>query len=631
MAITTVHPTIAHLNKFQLEPAQHINGPLFVLAGPGSGKTNLIVSRASYMIEKGIDPLSMLMFTFTKKAANEMRERVHLKVGPRANDLTVSTYHSFCSRLLRKYANYLGYETNFTIYDTDDQISTIKKIAKDGMFKPRDVINEISSMKNKNITPQKALEKAQYEGTAKDKYVAEVYKQYQKELKEQNAVDFDDLILLSILLLRTQPEVKREVNQRYRYLFCDETQDSSSRDLDLIKLLAGDDMNVCLIADDDQSIYAFRGADINEILKLKARFKGLKVYTLQQNYRSTQTIVNAARSLISHNEQSYEKELFTENKVGEQLMFIDTQNQSQEASYISTLIEALTQNGTYQYKDIAILYRMNHLSRSIEEALLQKQVPYTVVGGLPFYKRREIKDIMSYIRLAYNPLDREAFERAIGVPKRGVGDKSLEHIHAYVRNRASNYIDALPNTDLRGKAKKGVEQFYTFMEKFREELYTMAPKDIVLYVVHGIKYIDLLVEMDEPDMETRVGNLDELVNIAASYDQVDEFLENLSLNVEDAEQIENSINLMTLHASKGLEFPIIIMIGNNEGIIPSWRADTQASIEEERRLHYVGMTRAKEILILTRPKMVMNQGRSQYQEESRFIGEIDPQYIRGRS
>lgn len=624
-----VPEVLAHLNEDQLKPAMHLKGPIFCIAGPGSGKTNTIISRAAYMIESGINPHNILMFTFTKKAANELKNRIQAKVGKQAIDVTVGTYHSFCSRLLKKYATYIGYETNFSIYDTSDQKNLLKEIMKGSEdIKPDYVLKRISDWKNKLITPQRAAELAE---DLFDELSASFYKQYQVKLKEQNAVDFDDLIVLVIRLLSKHPQVKREVNKQYTYLFCDETQDSSPRDLELIELLAGKEENVCMIADDDQSIYSFRGADLDAVLSLKARFANLTTYILRQNYRSTKNIVNAARSMIVNNENQVKKELFTNNPEGDKVLEIESKNQYQEASFITSIIKKFVKEGKYKRSDIAILYRMSYLSRAFEDQFLKNSIPYEVVGGTPFYARQEIKDIMCYVRFVYNQKDLEAFKRIINVPKRGIGEKSVKNIIDFTKENhhdSINIIESCLKAELRGKAKKQAAIFAELISGFIEYSEYSEPQELVQKIIKQTNYLESIKEDEKFDEKS--ANLEELLSIASQYETIDDFIYNMTLNSDNSEEDseeQDKVQLLTMHASKGLEFKVVFAVGLNEGTCPSWRAETPKAIDEERRILYVAMTRAEELLVLTRANSAVMGGFPKPTEPSRFLSEVNSEYI----
>lgn len=579
------------------------------------------------MIETGIHPDNILMFSFTKKAAGEMKERIIKRV-PDAQSITVGTYHSFCARVLRKYAHHINFESNFSIYDPEDCKKLLKEIANDPFYKPDMVLSMISTWKSKMISPVQA------EQEAPDRFhrtIAGFYREYQKRMHEQNAMDFDDLIGHTITLLQTTPSAKRELNERYRYITTDETQDSSKKDIELVRLLAGDDMNICMIMDDCQSIYGFRGADIEAILGLANIFPGMVTYLLQQNYRSTSTIVGASMNLISHNKDQIEKEIFTDNEDGEEIVVLSCASQQDEANRIVRLIKGLTKEH-YDYKDIAILYRLSYVSRAIEEALLANSIPYTIVGGVPFYARKEVKDVMGYIRLLHNNRDKQAFERIINLPKRALGPKTVENIIAVSQepqNSKTGLVEVCQGIELKGKAKAGIANFNEVMRILTEKFESgCTPTELIVAVMDTINYEQYLLATED-DAEDRLANLLELQSIADQYETVDDFIYNMSLNSLDTAEGEeqNKVQLLTMHASKGLEYPAVIVAAANEGVVPSFRATTQKQIDEERRLFYVAVSRAEKLLFITRPKISIVQGQSQYTKESRFIEEMGEAFL----
>jgi DNA helicase-2/ATP-dependent DNA helicase PcrA len=633
---------LEELNEDQRKPVVDYYGSSLICAAPGSGKTKTIVSRAAYMIEEGIDPSNILMFTFTRKGATEIRERVEAKIGKKATGILVGTYHSFCSRTLRKYCMYLGWKTNFSTYDEEDKLKLLKSIVTNVNIKPQVVASHISNWKDRMISPTQAQASAVSEYEI---YFAACYEQYQQKMKAQNAFDFDDLIYYTIRLFEQFPEVQAEVNDRYQFIMADEFQDSSERDIELIIHLGGPQMNVCLIMDDEQSIYGFRGANIESVFKLIENMD-IKQYTLGQNYRSTKTIVAAARSVIVNNSMQLEKTVFTNNKQGEKVVYMECTDTNAEALQIVKLIMALTRKkpkpGEKRIKlgDIAVLYRMSYLSRVIEEYLLKNGIKYTIVGGCPFYARKEIKDIMSYLRFIYNPDDVQAFKRIINTPKRGIGEKTIEHLfhcqndqkHVNIDNE-SMLMQACENATLKGTAKKGMEQFVATIEHLKDFILNneATPSRAIREIVRTLKYNDYLIETEKKDAEEKIANVAELIEIAGQYDTLEDFICNMALNnveTEDTEDMEeDKVQLLTMHSCKGLEFPVVIISGANEGIIPHYKADTINSIDEERRLWYVAMTRAEELLFMLRSKMMPMNGVPNYCKESRFIQEIEPEYI----
>ena len=617
------------LNEDQKEAVINYAGPCFIVAGPGSGKTRTIISRAAYMISEGIKPENILMFTFTNKAAGEIRERIENLIGDDARGITVGTYHSICSRLLRKYAEYLGYRSNFSIYDDEDKLKVLKEIVDTDNIKCELVGKYISRWKERLVSPSSAILNAEKSVEA---IAAEYYQAYQKELKKRNVFDFDDLIYMTIKLMRDFPEVKEKINRRFQYVISDEYHDSSRADVELIKLLAGDHNNICLILDDEQSIYSFRGSDLDAVLSVTDYFPDMKTFVLRRNYRSTKRIIQAARSVIANNNGQIKKEIFTENELGEQVAYLEFDSVQKEANNIVKLIMRLKRKG-FEYKDIAILYRMSYLSRVVEEAFLENGIPYAIIGGLPFYARKEIKDVMAYVRLAVNPYDIEAFERAVNTPKRGIGKKSIVKIREVANDKNSgriNIIEACERAKLSGKAKQSLSGFVSLIQSIRKSIEeNVSPKQILEQIVHETAYCSYLLK--EKEGEDRLANVEELISIASQYDTLEDFFYNMSLFSDISEANEDNqsrVQMLTMHAAKGLEFKVVFIIGANEGITPHWRAETTKEIEEERRLFYVAMTRAEKLLFITRPRTMHTNGRTVYAKESQFVKEIDPDCLR---
>lgn len=624
---------LAELNDDQKQPVLDYEGPSFIVAGPGSGKTHTVISRTRFMILNGVSPESIMLFTFTNKAAKEIKARIIKKIGERGSKITVGTYHSVCTRLLRQYADLIGRTKKFTIFDTDDSYSVLKKLVKGMNFDHKQAMEYISDKKSKMIGPTMALQQEQGEYFRR---MAAIYQQYQNELEKQDAFDFDDLIFYTIIMLERNPEVKATLNSRYRYITADEFHDSSPRDIRLIELLGGDRQNVCMILDDEQSIYRFRGADLEAVLAVQNIFPGLKTFVLQQNYRSTQSIVAASRSLISNNEGQLPKTIFTENEQGTKPIFFAEENQAMEGVRVQKLIQLLT-NSKYglKYKDIAILYRMSYLSRAMEDQLLRASIPYRIVGGTPFYARKEVKDILCFARLAYNPFDFEAFKRVVNIPKRGIGEATIEKIFEHARNvlsRPISFVQACKTLEIKGKAGKGLADFVKVMDKLIQCYETDSAGEFVRRIIDMTGYDSYILEEETAatKAEERLANMEELVSLAASFDSLEEFLQSTSLDSqidEEGEEDDNKVNMQTLHSSKGLEYKAVIIIGCNETITPHWKAMDPKSLEEERRLFYVGMTRAEKYLFLTRPKVVMKMNRPERMGESRFIRDIDPSLI----
>lgn len=614
------------LNEAQKLPVLDYKGASVVIAGPGSGKTHTTVARAAYMIEDGVDPKSMLMFTFTNKAAGELKERIHAYIGKAAKGITVGTYHSFCSRILRTYCDKLGWTSKFTIYDTED----VKKVL--GNIVPKHIkveaaMSAISHYKDNMVSPKMARDQASDDY---ERQMADIYAYYAAALKSVNAFDFDDLIYCVIRLFENFPEIQEHINNRYKYIMGDEAQDSSPRDLELIRRLGGDLFNVCLVLDDDQSIYGFRGSDVDKVAEF-AHEHSMKQFVLGQNYRSTKTIVSASRNLISHNVSLFGKTIFTENEPGEPIYLMERQNQVTEAAAIAAKIQRCVREG-YQYNDIAILYRMSYLSRKVEESFMRQQIPYRVLSGTPFYGRMEIKDLLAYLRFINNPTDQISFERAVNIPKRGIGKSALEKIFACQDTISSDilkpesFLCACKQVELKGKAKKGLANFVAVCEKLQEDCERVSPKALVEELVQLTAYSKYLQEYDKETADDRMGNVEELINLAAECTTLTEFLNSMSLGNEENESADNAVTMMTMHASKGLEYPIVFVVGVNEGVCPHWKAVESGNVPEERRLFYVAMTRAKKRLFISNSKTMQIKGTTKFCEPSRFLGEIPERY-----
>lgn len=584
------------------------------------------------MINDGVDPSTIVLFTFTNKAANEIKNRVISKIGEKGERITVGTYHSVCSRILRQYAEMLGFNKKFTIFDSDDSLSTLKTITKGMVFDHHAVQKYISDCKNKMVSPSHAMQIAESDI---DRQMANVYQQYQNELRAQDALDFDDLIYYTIMLFERNEDVLKKINNKYHYIVADEFHDSSQRDIRLIELLGGERQNVCMILDDEQSIYGFRGADIDSVLSVNNIFPDMKTFVLRQNYRSTNSIVRASRSLIAKNSNQLPKEIFTNNSDGDIAVFFEEETQALESLRVVKLVTFLTAKYKLKYKDIAILYRMSYLSRSIEEAFLRGNIPYRIIGGTPFYTRKEVKDILCYVRLLSNPYDYEAFKRVINTPKRSIGESTVLKIHEYARNTYSkpiDYLTACREVDLKGKAGQGLEQFNKIMNELEKAIEEDSATRLIRRIVELTKYREMLFDTETTQKaEERLANVIELMELAAGFESIEEFLQNTSLNSQvndEDEESDNKVCLQTMHSAKGLEYKAVIIVGANEGVNPHWKAMDVKSIDEERRLFYVAMTRAMDYLFITRPRVVMQQGKPTRSPMSRFIKEIDPKFLK---
>lgn len=603
------------LNPRQKEAVTHGSGPLLVIAGAGSGKTRVLTYRIAYLIKHGsVRPDQILAVTFTNKAAQEMKERVSQLVGGIAQGIWVSTFHSTCVRILRAHAAKLGYQANFQIFDTSDQLVVIREVLKElnldpKRFDPRALLSAISSAKNELLGPQ------EYDGKVADfweRQVSRVYQSYQQKLEENNAFDFDDLIMKTVELFRTNPHVCASYQDRFRYILVDEYQDTNHAQYQLVNLLAAKYQNLCVVGDDDQSIYAFRGADIRNILDFERDFPNAKVIRLEQNYRSTQNILTAANQLIAHNVERKGKNLFTSNGDGEKLKFYQASDERQEAAFVANVIASQVQTNKRQYQDFTILYRTHAQSRIIEEEFVRRGLPYRIVAGLRFYDRKEIKDLMAYLRLLANPLDNFSFKRIINVPKRGIGPTTVARLEDYAQAHGLSLFETLEQLDsvpnLTGRFKQILSEFRDLYVKWKHELAQKSVTDIVEMILHDTGYKQMLNAEQTVEAETRLENLNEFLTVTKQFDQGEEnqgldlFLEQLALmsDVDNYDQEADAVSLMTLHAAKGLEFPVVFLVGMEDGVFPSARSIWEpGQIEEERRLAYVGLTRAKEEIYLT--------------------------------
>lgn len=626
---------LAPLNEQQKLPVQDFEGASIVLAGAGSGKTKVIVVRVQNMINHGIDPRNILVFTFTRKGADEIRTRIVAGIGEEGKHVTMGTYHSFCARLLRQHIEKFNiWSKHFTIFDAEDSQKLLSDVLKgykennDLDVKAPSAAKTISHWKERMMSPKMAAEEAK---NNYEKLVAQVYDEYAKRLRANNAMDFDDLIYFTIRLFEQFPEVKASANNRWHYIIADESQDSSPRDLELLYHLGGSKMNICLCGDDFQSIYGFRGSDINAFFYFVDELN-LKKFELGRNYRSTQTIVNAAASLIAKNKNQFTKTVFSKNAVGMPIVSYAMPSQKAEAQRAVQIIKAMGKRGI-EPKEIAILYRMSYLSRAIEEELMANSIAYQMKSGTPFYARKEIKDLLAFLRFYLNPQDQISFERAISRPKRGIGEKTLNKISSCLFGldcdilTLKDVISVYNNTKyfgLKGKTKQSCESFLEILEQI-DKIKTNKPSEILQALVSLTSYLTFINKEDPDNFEERKKNIEELCNIADTYDTLEDFVANMSLNESECSELtDNRVNLMTIHGSKGGEWRAVIVIGCNQGVLPHFRSD----IEEERRLMYVAMTRAKEYLFLTRPKTMMNHGQITMQDQSIFIDEIDQQYIR---
>ncbi|WP_176254644.1 ATP-dependent helicase [Enterocloster alcoholdehydrogenati] len=632
------------LNPMQKEAVLHTEGPLLILAGAGSGKTRVLTHRIAYLIdEKEVNPWNILAITFTNKAAGEMRERVDALVGFGAESIWVSTFHSTCVRILRRYIENLGYTTSFSIYDSDDQKTLMKQVFKTldidtKQYKERSVLSIISSAKDKLISPEEFLLNAGQD--FRQKKVGEIYKEYQNQLKKNNALDFDDLIVKTVELFQNNHLVLEHYQERFRYIMVDEYQDTNTAQFKLISLLASKYGNLCVVGDDDQSIYRFRGADIENILSFEQTFPGAKVIKLEQNYRSTQNILDAANGVIRHNQGRKEKSLWTANGTGDKILFKQFEAARDEADYIARQIR----DSSCPCQDQAVLYRTNAQSRLLEERCIFYNVPYRLVGGVNFYQRKEIKDILAYLKTIANGVDDLSVLRIINVPKRGIGAASMGKVTVFASEHGMSLYGALGNARMvpgLGKAVEKIGRFTAQIEGFRSmaqsEEYSI--KELIEAILEETGYEEELQSEGEIEAETRMENIEELISKVVAYEEdaqypsLDEFLEQVALvaDIDNVDSSEDRVTLMTLHSAKGLEFPKVYLAGMEDGLFPGMMAissDDRTDMEEERRLCYVGITRAKKELVITAARKRMIHGETRYCKVSRFVEEIPAGLLR---
>lgn len=633
------------LNTQQQEAVFHTEGPVLILAGAGSGKTRVLTHRIAYLIEeKGVNPWNIMAITFTNKAAGEMRERVDKIVGFGSESIWVSTFHSSCVRMLRRFIDRLGFDTNFTIYDTDDQKTLMKDICKrldidTKIYKERAIMAAISSAKDELVGPEEYELKVM--GDFSKRKIALAYKEYQKELKKNNALDFDDLIMKTVELFQACPDVLEYFQERFKYIMVDEYQDTNTAQFKFVSLLAGKYKNLCVVGDDDQSIYKFRGANIGNILGFENVFPDAKVVRLEQNYRSTQNILNAANQVIQNNMERKRKTLWTENEEGEKLHFRQFMNAYEEAEYIVGDISKKVREQDAQYRDIAILYRTNAQSRLFEEKFLMANIPYKLVGGVNFYARKEIKDLLAYLKTVDNARDDLAVRRIINVPKRGIGATTLTRVQDYAVSMGMSFYDALKEANAistLGRAAAKVEPFVTFIQTLRSKAEYLSPSELLKDIIESTGYVKELEAEGTEEAEARIENIDELITKVVSYEEENEeptlsgFLEEVALvaDIDSVDGDDNQVLLMTLHSAKGLEFPFVYLAGMEDGMFPSYMtitSDDPTEIEEERRLCYVGITRAMKDLTLTCAQQRMIRGETQYNKVSRFIKEIPRELV----
>lgn len=635
-----VSDILQSLNPVQKEAASCTEGPLLILAGAGSGKTRVLTHRIAYLIdEKGVNPWNIMAITFTNKAAQEMRDRVDRLVEFGAESIWVATFHSSCVRILRRYIDRLGYDNHFTIYDTDDQKSVIRKAVKELDLDPKQyregpLLGVISAAKNEMIEPQDF--ETQAGGDFRMCQEAKIYKAYQKTLIDNNAVDFDDLLLLTVRLLRENRDILEAYQERLRYIMVDEYQDTNSVQFELIRLLSGKYHNLCVVGDDDQSIYKFRGADITNILSFEETFPGAKVVKLEQNYRSTNNILEAANAVIANNAHRKEKHLWSENGEGKEVSFIHYETAYGEAEDVIDKIQTEVHMGKHQYQDCAILYRTNAQSRAFEEKCIKKSVPYRLVGGVNFYQRQEIKDILAYLKTIDSGRDDLSVTRIVNVPKRGIGQVTLNKLAVYASEHGMRLFQAMEQVEQIsgiGKAADKIKGFVNQIMVFRALAKELDAAELIESILEQTGYLEELEKLEEDKAQAKQENLEEFQNKAADYyanhDEaaLTDFLEEVALvaDIDNMDSEADSLTLMTLHSAKGLEFPVVYMTGMEEGLFPSYmsmNSGDPGDIEEERRLCYVGITRAMQQLTLTAAKQRMVHGNIQYSAISRFVKEL---------
>ena len=633
------------LNPEQKKAVLQTEGPVLILAGAGSGKTRVLTHRVAFLIDQcGVNPWNIMAITFTNKAAGEMRERVDKIVGFGSESIWVTTFHSTCVRILRRFADRLGYQTNFTIYDSDDSKSVMKDICKryqleTQSLKLRRIMNVISSSKGNLVTPDEYSLSTMND--SEKIRIAKAYQEYQANLKKNNAMDFDDLITKTVELFRTCPDVLDYYQERFRYIMVDEYQDTNNAQFELIRLLASKYRNLCVVGDDDQSIYRFRGANIRNILDFETVYQDATVIKLEQNYRSTQNILDAANQVIRNNNGRKDKSLWTEEGAGEKIRFCKFDAGPEEAALIAEDITKLKKDGKADYSDIAVLYRTNAQSRLIEERFILNGIPYDIVGGTNFYARREIKDLLAYLKTIDNGLDDLAVKRVINVPKRGIGATTIDKMQNYADTHLKSFYDALAHADevIGGKAAEKIQNFDLMIRAFRTKAKEYSIEALIRDIISTIGYMEYLKALDEEDESSgdndRAQNVDELISKVVSYEEKAEepslsgFLEEVAL-VADIDKVsgdDNKVLLMTLHSAKGLEFQNVYLAGMEEGLFPSYMTlqaeeSDPAAMEEERRLAYVGITRARKNLTITAARARMIHGELQYNRVSRFVEEI---------
>lgn len=634
-------PWLNDLNEAQRAAVQHVDGPLLIIAGAGSGKTRVLTYRMAYLLAQGVPPSAILAVTFTNKAANEMRERVAAIIGPRVEQVWVGTFHATCVRILRRYADRLGFPHQFLIFDTADQLAAVRAVLQELNLdpkrnEPRGLLSAISAAKNNLTGPE------QYAESASDYWertVARVYQRYQEKLRENGAFDFDDLLLKTVELFQQEPDVLQHYRDRFRYLMIDEYQDTNRVQYVLVNMLAAEHRNLCVVGDADQSIYRFRGADIRNILDFERDYPDAKVIKLEQNYRSTKRIIAAANAVIANNLERPEKNLWTANPEGDPIYFFRAMDERGEAAFVADEIRRGVLNEGRQYSDFTILYRTHAQSRTFEEEFIRRGIPYRIVSGVRFYERKEIKDLLAYLRVIFNPLDEFSLRRIINVPKRGIGDVTIGRLDEFAAVNGMPLYEALAAPEalagLSGSAAQRVEDFVGLIEELREQARQLSLTALAERVLERSGYVAELMAERTLEAEARIENLREFLSVTRQFEQengggLGEFLEHVALvsDVDAYDADANSVTMMTLHAAKGLEFPVVFLVGMEDGVFPHSRALAEpVELEEERRLCYVGMTRARERLYLTCARQRLLYGQTVASNVSLFVGEVPDQLI----
>ena len=653
---------LSELNEPQREAALCTEGPVMIIAGAGSGKTRTLTYRIAHLVEQGVDPFHILALTFTNKAAGEMKERIIGLVGSEARNIWMGTFHSVFARLLRSDGNRLGYTNSFTIYDTDDTKSAIKSIVKDlnldpKAYKPSYVASRISMAKSNLIGPKEYMETPEIYQTdidSKRPAIGQIYQMYDLRLHHSNAMDFDDLLFNMNILLRDFPDVLLKYQQRFQYIMVDEYQDTNYAQYLIVKKLAARHQNICVVGDDAQSIYAFRGANIQNIFNFRRDYPQMQLFKLEQNYRSTKNIVEAANSIIGHNRDQIEKELWSDNAVGTKIRLLRCVDEKDEGTRVADAIQDYRLGQDADFRDFAVLYRQNSLSRAVEDALRRMNIPYRIYQGISFYGRREVKDVLAYMRLAVNPHDDESLARIINYPARGIGQTTMDKIRVAAADNDVSIWTVLENIQdfglgLNSGTIQRITDFVFLIKRFEAQVPTVDAFTLAKQIVHSSGIIKALREEDEPESAERIENIDELLNGVQEFceeerqsdeqdksDQpdsirtLDEFMQQVLLYTsedKDKDKDADKVSLMTIHAAKGLEFPYVFVVGMEEQLFPSFLASTRAELEEERRLFYVAVTRAEKQVTLSYAQTRFNNGQRLDGEVSRFVEEIDPKYI----